>query len=126
MNFPSDLLYTPSHEWVRIVDGVATVGITDFAQDSLGDVVYFDMPDVGDAFSKGDTLGEVESVKAVSDVYAPLSGEVIEVNDDLDDNPELINEEPYGKGWIVKLQLSASDEVSSLLQMEAYKQSCEG
>ena len=126
MNFPSDLLYTSSHEWVRITDGVATVGISDFAQDSLGDVVYFDMPDVGDSLSKGDTLGEVESVKAVSDVYAPLSGEVLEVNDDLGDNPELINEDPYEKGWIVKLQLSAPDEVSSLLKVEEYQKSCEG
>ena len=121
MRFPTDLKYTKSHEWVRIEDGVATMGITDFAQDSLGDVVYFDMPEVGDSFAAGETLGEVESVKAVSDVYAPLSGELIEVNEQLDDSPELINEDPYGKGWICKMSISDNSELASLLDGTTYR-----
>ncbi len=126
MNFPADLKYTKSHEWAKIDNGIATIGITDFAQDSLGDVVYFDMPEVGDSLSAGDTLGEVESVKAVSDVYTPLSGEIIEVNDDLNDTPELVNEDPYGKGWVIKIRLTDPAEAAALLGMEAYQKNCEG
>ena len=126
MNFPADLKYTKSHEWAKIDNGIATIGITDFAQDSLGDVVYFDMPEVGDSLSAGDTLGEVESVKAVSDVYTPLSGEIVEVNDDLNDTPELVNEDPYGKGWVIKLRLTDPAEAADLLDMEAYQKNCEG
>lgn len=126
MNFPADLKYTKSHEWAKIDNGIATIGITDFAQDSLGDVVYFDMPEVGDSLSAGDTLGEVESVKAVSDVYTPLSGEIVEVNDDLNDTPELVNEDPYGKGWVIKIRLTDPAETADLLDMEAYQKNCEG
>ena len=105
MEFPEDLKYTREHEWVSIDGSVATIGITDHAQEQLGDVVFVELPTVGDRVEKADAFGVVESTKAVSDVYAPLSGEVAEVNDDLPDNPELINEDPYGDGWMVKITL---------------------
>ena len=125
MNFPSDLKYTTSHEWVRIVDGVATVGITDFAQDSLGDVVFFDAPDADDELSKGDSMGEVESVKAVSDVYAPVSGVVVEANEILEDAPEQVNLDPFGKGWMVKIRISDASELDGLLDSATYQKHCE-
>ena len=106
MSVPGDLQYTKSHEWVRVEDGVATVGITDHAQDELGDVVFVELPDRGATLAAGDSFGAVESVKAVSDLYAPVGGEVVEVNGALEDSPEKINEDPYGEGWILKLQIS--------------------
>ena len=112
MSVPGDLQYTKSHEWVRVEDGVATVGITDHAQDELGDVVFVELPEMGAALAAGDSFGAVESVKAVSDLYAPVGGEVVEVNGALEDSPEKINEDPYGEGWILKLQIS--DEVDLL------------
>lgn len=120
MSLPSDLKYTESHEWVRIDGDVATVGITDFAQDQLGDVVFVDMPEVGAVVSKGDSIAEVESTKTVSDIYAPLSGTIEAINEDLDGNEELVNKEPYGKGWLFRIKLSDTGEVAGLLDAAAY------
>ena len=118
MNVPRDLQYTKSHEWVRREEGTATVGITDHAQDELGDVVFVELPEKGTSFSAGDSFGTVESVKAVSDLYAPVGGEVVEVNETLNDSPELINEEPYGGGWMIRLRIS---EDGDLLSAEEYE-----
>ncbi len=113
MSVPGDLQYTKSHEWVRVEDGVATVGITDHAQDELGDVVFVELPETGATLAPGDSFGAVESVKAVSDLYAPIGGEVVEVNTALEDSPEKINEDPYGEGWILKLQISDEGDLLS-------------
>ncbi len=118
MNVPGDLQYTKSHEWVRREEGTATVGITDHAQDELGDVVFVELPEQGTSFSAGDSFGTVESVKAVSDLYAPVGGEVVEINETLNDSPELINEEPYGGGWMIRLRIS---EDGDLLSAEEYE-----
>ena len=118
MNIPEELQYTESHEWVRIDGDTATIGITDHAQDELGDVVFVELPDEGDTFDAGDSFGTVESVKAVSDLYTPVGGEVVEVNSALEDAPEHINEDPYGEGWIVKLR--TTDE-ADLLSPEEYE-----
>jgi glycine cleavage system H protein len=118
LNIPEDLQYTRSHEWVRIEGDTATIGITDHAQDELGDVVFLELPDEGDTFDAGESFGTVESVKAVSDLYAPVGGEVVEVNSALEDAPENINEDPYGEGWIVKLR--TTDE-PDLLSPEEYE-----
>jgi glycine cleavage system H protein len=115
---PEDLQYTKSHEWVRIEDGTATIGITDHAQEELGDVVFVELPEVGDTMAAGDSFGTVESVKAVSDLYTPVGGEVVEVNTSLEDAPEKINDDPYGEGWIVKLRTS---EEADLLSPEEYE-----
>ena len=119
MSVPGDLRYTRSHEWARIEDDVATVGITDHAQDELGDVVFVELPEEGASFGAGDSFGAVESVKAVSDLYAPVGGEVVEVNQSLNDAPEKINEDPYGGGWMIRLRVS--DE-ADLLSPEEYEQ----
>lgn len=119
-SYPEDLLYHPEHDWARIDDDVATFGITWFAQDALGEVVFFDPPAVGTTVSAGESYTEVESVKAVSDVIAPLSGEVVEVNEALGDSPEAINEDPYGAGWMVKVRLSDVAEKDALLDRDAY------
>jgi glycine cleavage system H protein len=121
-SYPEDLKYHPEHDWARIEPSVATFGITWFAQDQLGEVVFFDPPEVGSSVSAGETYAEVESVKAVSDVFAPLSGEVVEVNAALSDKPELINDDPYGEGWLVRVKLSDESEVESLLDADAYRQ----
>jgi glycine cleavage system H protein len=118
LNIPEDLQYTNSHEWVRIEGDTATIGITDHAQDELGDVVFVELPGEGDTFDAGESFGTVESVKAVSDLYAPVGGEVVEVNTSLEDAPEKINEDPYGEGWMVKLR--TSDE-ADLLSPEEYE-----
>jgi glycine cleavage system H protein len=119
-SYPEDLLYHPEHDWARIDGDTATFGITWFAQDALGEVVFFDPPDVGTTVTKDESYAEVESVKAVSDVIAPLSGEIIEVNTALGDSPEAINEDPYGAGWMVRVKLSDPGEKESLLDQEAY------
>lgn len=119
-NYPDDLLYHPEHDWARIDGDVATLGITWYAQDSLGDVVFFDPPDVGTQIKQGDSYAEVESVKAVSDVIAPLSGEIVEVNTALGDTPENVNDDPYGDGWMVKVRLSDPSERDALLDAAAY------
>jgi glycine cleavage system H protein len=120
-SYPDDLLYHPEHDWARVSDGEATFGITWFAQDSLGEVVFLDPPAVGSTVSKDSPYTEVESVKAVSDVISPLSGEIIEVNQMLADKPETINEDPYGDGWLVKVRLSDPSEQESLLDASAYE-----
>jgi glycine cleavage system H protein len=119
-SYPPELLYHPEHDWARIDGDVATFGITWHAQDALGDIVYFDAPAIGARVSQNDPYTEVESVKAVSDVYAPLSGEVIEVNELLADKPELVNEDPYGDGWLVKIRLAGVGETGGLLERDAY------
>ncbi len=118
MSVPGDLQYTRSHEWVRVEDGVATVGITEHAQDELGDVVFVELPEQGATLAPGDPFGTVESVKAVSDLYAPVGGEVVEVNGALEDSPEKINEDPYGEGWILKLQISDEGDLLSAADYE--------
>ena len=118
MSIPDDLQYTKSHEWVRFEDGTATIGITDHAQEELGDVVFVELPEPGATIEAGDSFGTVESVKAVSDLYTPVGGEVVEVNSSLEDAPEKINDDPYGKGWIVKLSTS---EEGDLLSPEEYE-----
>ena len=120
-SYPSDLLYHPEHDWARVDDDTATLGITWFAQDQLGEVMFFDSPAVGSEVSKDQPYAEVESVKAVSDVYAPLSGEVTEVNPALAENPEQINQDPYGDGWMVKVKLSDPSETDALMDAAAYK-----
>ena len=119
-SYPDDLLYHPEHDWAKIDGDVATFGVTWFAQDALGEVVFFDPPEVGSSVTMGEPYAEVESVKAVSDVIAPLSGEIVEVNTALGDAPESINEDPYGAGWMVKVRLSDVAEQERLLAGEAY------
>lgn len=117
---PEDLYYSEEHEWVRLDDDVAIVGITDFAQDQLGDIVYVELPAVGDEVSSGSVVGELESTKSVSDVFTPVTGEVIARNDSLDAAPEVINSDPYGEGWLLKIRVVDEDVVSTLLTAEAY------
>jgi len=119
--YPEDLHYTKQHEWVRVSEGAGVVGITDYAQQQLGDIVYVDLPRVGTALEQGKVMGSVESVKAVSDIYAPVSGEVIEINDALATAPEKLNESPHDRGWLVKIKLSAPDEISGLLSAADYE-----
>jgi len=119
-SYPEDLLYHPDHDWARVDDGVATFGITWFAQEALGEIVFFDPPAVGATVTKDESYAEVESVKAVSDVVAPLSGEIVEVNEALSEDPEAINEDPYAGGWMVKVRLSNVSETESLLDRDAY------
>jgi glycine cleavage system H protein len=121
-SYPDDLKYHPEHDWARIDGDTATFGITWFAQEQLGEVVFFDPPNVGDTVTANETYAEVESVKAVSDVFSPLSGEIVEVNGELSGAPELINDDPYDKGWLVKVKLSDTGEVDSLLDAAAYRQ----
>jgi glycine cleavage system H protein len=120
-SYPEDLLYHPEHDWARIDGDVATFGVTWYAQDSLGEIVFFDPPEVGSTVSKDETYAEVESVKAVSDVFAPLSGEIVEVNTELGDNPEAINDDPYGAGWMVKVKLSDVGETDDLMDAATYE-----
>ena len=120
-SYPSDLLYHAEHDWARIDGDVATFGVTWFAQDALGEVVFFDPPQVGTAITAGESYAEVESVKAVSDVVAPLSGEIVEVNEALGDSPEAINDDPYGEGWMVKVRLSDPAEQDTLMDAAAYQ-----
>ena len=121
MNVPTDLLYTKSHEWVKIDGDVATIGITDHAQSELGDIVYLDLPEVGRALQLEQTLGSVESVKTVSDVYAPVAGEVVEKNETLASQSELVNTDPYGGGWLVKVKLTDPSAVSHLMSASDYE-----
>ena len=121
MNAPEELRYTPDHEWVRAEEGGARIGITDFAQDALGDVVYVELPTVGTTVAKGETIGEVESTKSVSEVYAPVSGEVVAVNGELAAAPQRLNEDPYGDGWICTIAASAPGELDSLLSADDYR-----
>jgi glycine cleavage system H protein len=120
--YPEENLYTKDHEWVNIQGDVATVGITEYAQRELGDVVYVDLPEVGDTFEASDPFGSVESVKAVSEVFCPLGGEVIEVNTKLEQTPELVNQSPHQKAWMIKLRVSNQDELDELLSAEEYEE----
>lgn len=121
MNFPADLKYSKDHEWLRVEGGIATVGVTDFAQDSLGDVVYVNLPEVGDEVRAGDSVAEIESVKAVSDIFSPVSGEIVAVNGDLDGAEDTVNRDPYGAGWLFKVQLADPDELVALMDIAAYE-----
>jgi glycine cleavage system H protein len=120
-SYPEELSYHEEHDWARIEGDQAVFGVTWYAQDALGEVVFFDPPEVGSEVAKDQSYAEVESVKAVSDVFAPLSGEIVEVNETLNDSPERINEDPYGDGWLVKVRLSDSSEVDTLMDVNAYK-----
>ncbi len=122
MNFPEDLKYTKEHEWVRIEGDVATIGVTDFAQSELGDVVFVEIETEGETLAKDEVFGTVEAVKTVSDLFMPVSGEVIEINGELEDNPESVNESPYENGWMIKVRLSDTDEVTALMDVAAYKE----
>jgi len=121
MNFPSNIKYTKDHEWIRVEGKIGTIGITEYAQGELGDVVFVELPAVGAGLTQGKSFGTIEAVKAVSDLYAPLSGEVSEVNKKVQDTPEVVNKDPYGEGWMVKVKLTKADEATSLLDAEAYK-----
>ena len=125
MEVPKDLRYTIEHEWIRVNGSKAVIGITQFAQDQLGDVVFVEMPQPDTQITKENTFGVVESVKTVSDLYAPASGKVIAINTDLETQPELVNSEPYGKGWILEIELSDTKELDSLLTPEQYTEQCE-
>jgi glycine cleavage system H protein len=120
MNFPPDLRYTKEHEWVRVEGETGVVGISDYAQDMLGDIVYLDLPSAGASVTKLGKMGEIESVKAVSELYCPVSGEVIDVNSEAVDSPELVNSEPYGRGWLIKVRLSNASELDELMDASAY------
>jgi len=128
MKFPEDLLYTESHEWVKVGDSTlrdegsqVTIGLTDYAQSQLKDIVYVDMPDAGSEFKREESIGVVESVKTVADVYSPVNGKVIEANFTLKDHPQFVNEDPYGKGWLVKMEVQDREELKGLLSSEAYQ-----
>ena len=120
MNVPTDLLYTSDHEWVSVVGNVATIGITDFAQGELGDIVFVEFPELNSTVEKGQSAGSIEAVKTVADLYMPISGTVIAVNENLDNNPEVVNDTPYGDGWMVKIEIANQDEISDLLTATAY------
>ncbi|MBI5215146.1 MAG: glycine cleavage system protein GcvH [Ignavibacteriae bacterium] len=122
MNFPEQLKYTSEHEWIRIEGNIGVVGITEYAQGELGDVVFVELPAVGKQFKRGDAFGTVEAVKAVSDLFAPISGEVVEVNPQLEKTPELVNKEPYEGGWMLKLSIADSGELGSLLTAQQYRE----
>ena len=121
MNIPTDLKYTKDHEWIKLDDDVATIGITDFAQGELGDIVYVEIETLNDNLNAEDVFGSVEAVKTVSDLFMPVSGEVIEINEALEDNPEIVNEDPYGSGWMVKVKCDNPIKSDDLLDAEAYK-----
>lgn len=121
MNFPDNLKYSSDHEWVRVEGSEAYIGISDFAQSELGEIVYVDVTSEGETIAKGDIFGSIEAVKTVSDLMMPLGGEVLEVNPQLEDAPELVNKDPYGEGWIIKVVLSSEDEVNELMSAQEYK-----
>jgi len=121
MNIPSNLKYTKDHEWISVEGTIATVGITDFAQGELGDIVYVDVDTLDDSVDEGEVFGSVEAVKTVSDLFMPLNGEVIEFNEALEDEPELVNTDPYGKGWMIKIEISDESQIQELLDAESYK-----
>ena len=126
MNVPEELRYSTDHEWIRLEDGRARIGITDYAQDALGDVVFVQVPEVGATVAAGDTFGEVESTKSVSEIYAPIGGTVVEVNPDLEASPELVNSDPYAAGWIAVIEPTDASDAGSLLDAGAYRQLTEG
>ncbi|MCD4693376.1 MAG: glycine cleavage system protein GcvH [Calditrichales bacterium] len=121
MNIPAELKYTKDHEWVKVEGDIAVIGITDYAQGELGDVVYVELPETGSTFEKEESFGTIEAVKAVADIFCPLSGEFVEVNEVIQDAPETINKDPYGDGWMVKIKISDSAQLDELMDAEAYK-----
>lgn len=122
MNIPADLKYTKDHEWVKIEGSTATIGVTDFAQGELGDIVYVDVDTLDDTVDKDDVFGSVEAVKTVSDLFMPLTGEVIEFNEGLEDDPEIVNKDPYGKGWMIKISFTDNSQIEDLLNAQAYQE----
>jgi glycine cleavage system H protein len=121
MNIPADLLYTKDHEWIRVEGDTGYVGVTDFAQGELGDIVFIEIETVGETLGKEEVFGTIEAVKTVSDMFMPVGGEVLEVNPELENSPDVVNKDPYGKGWMVKIKISNSSELSQLLSAEKYK-----
>jgi len=126
MNIPSDLKYTKDHEWIKIENDIATIGITDFAQGELGDIVYVDVDTLDDTVEEGEVFGSVEAVKTVSDLFMPLTGEVVEFNSELEEDPEFVNTDPYGKGWMIKMNISDPSQITDLLDAEAYQKLIQG
>ena len=126
MNIPSELKYTKDHEWIQIEGTIATIGITDFAQGELGDIVYVDVDTLDDTLTEGEVFGSVEAVKTVSDLFMPLTGEVIEFNDALEDDPELVNSDPYNKGWMIKIEFTDNSQLEDLLDAAAYESLVKG
>lgn len=124
--YPEDYLYTEEHEWLKVDGDVATLGITDFAQNELGEVVYVELPESGESFEAGEELGSIESVKAVSEIYTPVPCEVVEVNEELEDSPETVNDDPHGEGWLVKIRLESKDALDDLMDAAAYEKHVEG
>ena len=122
MNIPSNLQYTKDHEWAKIENGVATIGITDFAQGELGDIVFVEFPEVGKSFNAGDAFGTIEAVKTVTDLFSPISGKIVAINEGLDSDPGKVNSDPYGDGWLVKIRLSDPDEKDGLMSSIAYEE----
>jgi len=122
MNIPSNLQYTKDHEWAKIENGVATIGITDFAQGELGDIVFVELPEVGKSFNAGDALGTIEAVKTVTDLFSPISGKIVAINEGLDNDTGKVNSDPYGDGWLVKIRLSDPDEKDGLMSSIAYEE----
>jgi glycine cleavage system H protein len=122
MNIPSNLQYTKDHEWAKIENGVATIGITDFAQGELGDIVFVELPEVGKSFNAGDAFGTIEAVKTVTDLFSPISGKIVAINEGLDSDPGKVNSDPYGDGWLVKIRLSDTDEKDGLMSSIAYEE----
>ena len=121
MNVPKDLLFTDEHEWVKINDNIATIGITDYAQGELGDIVFIEFPSLNSNYNKGESMGTIEAVKTVADIYMPISGQIIELNEVLNDNPDIVNSNPFDEGWMLKLQISNMDENLNLMNAEKYK-----
>lgn len=121
MNFPENIKYTKEHEWIRVEGDIAYVGITDYAQDQLGDIVFIDIPSIGETLEAGDTFGTIEVVKTISDIFMPVGGEVLEQNEELADHPELVNQDPYGKGWLIKIKPDPEANYGELLSAEDYK-----
>ena len=126
MNIPSELKYTKDHEWIQVEGNIATIGITDFAQGELGDIVYVDVDTLDDTIAEGEVFGSVEAVKTVSDLFMPLTGEVIEFNDALEDDPELVNSDPYNKGWMIKIEFTDNSQLEDLLDAKAYESLVKG
>lgn len=119
--YPNDYLYSKEHEWVRVEDDVCILGITEFAQKELGEVVFVELPEVGQVFDSGDEIGTIESVKAVAEIYTPLAGEILEINDAVVEDPEILNEDPHHEGWLVKIRFSSADDIKSLMSAEEYE-----
>ncbi|MEC7919176.1 MAG: glycine cleavage system protein GcvH [Candidatus Neomarinimicrobiota bacterium] len=120
MNHPKNLMYTSEHEWVKLDGNIATIGITDFAQSELGDIIFLEFPNIDEHFSSGDVFGTIEAVKTVSDMYMPLTGKIIDINEDLNDSPEKVNDDPYENGWMVKIQIEDNIDKSELLDSQSY------